>query len=230
MHPPPHWHASSETLCRTCILLLIDMLAQWLCVGHMLGKWMLKIFARKSTRRRMLVLQSTAQWLFVGHMLGNWMLGISARHCMCSLTRMCSNVENICQASDVEDALLCRTCILLLIDTLLRIRLGGCTLPCAGSASDIIHLVNEEKDACEWRASSFGQIPSLISQYLSFFSFFLFKYICQASDVEDALCLSRAMLRAYPNVTLTNKMLDAHLYIFSRWVLDLIEVLKEIKN
>ena len=54
--------------------------------------------------------------------------------------------------------------------------------------------------------------------------------ICQASDVEDVLCLPRAMLRTFPNVTLTNKMLDAHLYIFSRWVLDLIEVLKEIKN
>ncbi len=71
-----------------------------------------------------------------------------------------------------------------------------------------------------------------------------------ASDVEDALCLPRAMLRyakivglfwlyigplltlldllrTYPNVTLTNKMLDAHLYIFSRWVLDLIEVQKD---
>ena len=48
-----------------------------------------------------------------------------------------------------------------------------------------------------------------------------------ASDVEDALCLPRAMLRTFPNVTLTNKMLDAHLYIFSRWVLDLIEVQKD---
>ena len=48
--------------------------------------------------------------------------------------------------------------------------------------------------------------------------------------MEDVLCLPRAMLRTFPNVTLTNKMLDAHLYIFSRWVLDLIEVLKEIKN
>jgi hypothetical protein len=54
--------------------------------------------------------------------------------------------------------------------------------------------------------------------------------ICQASDVEDALCLPRAMLRTYPNVTLTNKMLDAHLYIFSRWVLDLIEVPNQTLN
>ena len=44
-----------------------------------------------------------------------------------------------------------------------------------------------------------------------------------ASDVEDALSLPKAMLRAHPNMTITNKMLDAHLYIFSRWVLDLLE-------
>ena len=75
-----------------------------------------------------------------------------------------------------------------------------------------------------FRAQCSGHTPSLISQYHFFF------FICQASDVEDALCLPRAMLRTFPNVTLTNKMLDAHLYIFSRWVLDLIEVLKEIKN
>ena len=49
-----------------------------------------------------------------------------------------------------------------------------------------------------------------------------------ASDVEDALTVSRAMLRAYPNMTVTNKMLDSHFYIFSHWVLDLLEAKKDI--
>jgi translation initiation factor eIF-2B subunit gamma len=38
-----------------------------------------------------------------------------------------------------------------------------------------------------------------------------------ASDVEESLILSRAMLRAYPNITVTNRMLDSHFYIFSHW-------------
>jgi translation initiation factor eIF-2B subunit gamma len=49
-----------------------------------------------------------------------------------------------------------------------------------------------------------------------------------ASDVEESLILSRAMLRAYPNITVTNRMLDSHFYIFSHWVLELLELKKDI--
>ena len=44
-----------------------------------------------------------------------------------------------------------------------------------------------------------------------------------AADVEEKLVLPKSLLIKHPNVFITNKMLDAHLYIFSRWVLDLLD-------
>jgi translation initiation factor eIF-2B subunit gamma len=44
-----------------------------------------------------------------------------------------------------------------------------------------------------------------------------------AADLEEQLVLPKALLTKHPNVHITNKMLDAHLYIFSRWVLDLLD-------
>ena len=48
-------------------------------------------------------------------------------------------------------------------------------------------------------------------------------FLESASDVEEKLILPKALLVKHPNVFITNKMLDAHLYIFSRWILDLLE-------
>eukprot|EP00960_Hanusia_phi_P065734 766196-Hanusia_phi.AAC.2 len=51
-----------------------------------------------------------------------------------------------------------------------------------------------------------------------------------AADVEDKLTLPRKVLRTYPNVSITNKILDAHFYIFSRWILDLLDEETEIRS
>mmetsp|Transcript_983 Transcript_983/g.2480 ORF Transcript_983/g.2480 Transcript_983/m.2480 type:complete len:295 (-) Transcript_983:116-1000(-) len=48
-------------------------------------------------------------------------------------------------------------------------------------------------------------------------------FLESAADVEEKLCLPRVTLCKHPNVFITNKMLDAHLYIFSRWILDLLD-------
>lgn len=43
-----------------------------------------------------------------------------------------------------------------------------------------------------------------------------------ASDVESGLIIHKSVLRRHPKLKLHTKLMDAHLYLFSRWVLDLI--------
>ena len=53
-------------------------------------------------------------------------------------------------------------------------------------------------------------------------------YFLPAADVEDGLIIPKRQLMQYPNLNVTKKMLDSHLYIFSRWVLDLLDADKDI--
>eukprot|EP00283_Hemiselmis_rufescens_P012126 CAMPEP_0173436988 /NCGR_PEP_ID=MMETSP1357-20121228/17787_1 /TAXON_ID=77926 /ORGANISM="Hemiselmis rufescens, Strain PCC563" /LENGTH=420 /DNA_ID=CAMNT_0014402143 /DNA_START=21 /DNA_END=1283 /DNA_ORIENTATION=+ len=55
-------------------------------------------------------------------------------------------------------------------------------------------------------------------------------YIKPVADVEDKLTVPKRQLMQYPNMKVTKKMLDAHLYIFSRWVLDLLDQEKDIAS
>jgi len=50
------------------------------------------------------------------------------------------------------------------------------------------------------------------------------------SDVEEEFEMSKALLRRHPNITVHNNLLDSHLYIFSPWVLNLIEEKKNISS
>jgi hypothetical protein len=43
-----------------------------------------------------------------------------------------------------------------------------------------------------------------------------------AADVESTLNLQKALLHSYPNIRLSQRLLDAHFYIFSHWILDLL--------
>mmetsp|Transcript_65236 Transcript_65236/g.155594 ORF Transcript_65236/g.155594 Transcript_65236/m.155594 type:complete len:429 (+) Transcript_65236:102-1388(+) len=51
-----------------------------------------------------------------------------------------------------------------------------------------------------------------------------------AADVDEKLVVPRRVLRAFPNITITNKMLDAHFYIFSHWVLELLKSRPELTS
>lgn len=51
-----------------------------------------------------------------------------------------------------------------------------------------------------------------------------------ASDVEEEFGMSKALLRRHPNITVHNNLCDSHLYIFSPWVLNLIEEKKNISS
>jgi len=51
-----------------------------------------------------------------------------------------------------------------------------------------------------------------------------------AADIEEKLVLSRRMLTKHPNITVTNKMLDAHCYIFNYWVLELLTQTPELTS
>uniref|UniRef100_A0A7S0VX29 Translation initiation factor eIF2B subunit gamma n=1 Tax=Hemiselmis tepida TaxID=464990 RepID=A0A7S0VX29_9CRYP len=55
-------------------------------------------------------------------------------------------------------------------------------------------------------------------------------YIKPVADVEDRLTVPRRQLTQFPNMQVTKKMLDAHLYIFSRWVLDLLDAHRDIAS
>eukprot|EP01112_Ceratiomyxa_fruticulosa_P007279 TRINITY_DN1883_c0_g1_i1.p1 TRINITY_DN1883_c0_g1~~TRINITY_DN1883_c0_g1_i1.p1 ORF type:complete len:506 (-),score=62.37 TRINITY_DN1883_c0_g1_i1:43-1560(-) len=44
-----------------------------------------------------------------------------------------------------------------------------------------------------------------------------------AADIEDELVLPKALLRHYPSFTIHTTLKDAHFYIISHWVLDLLE-------
>eukprot|EP01119_Soliformovum_irregulare_P012626 TRINITY_DN3292_c0_g1_i2.p1 TRINITY_DN3292_c0_g1~~TRINITY_DN3292_c0_g1_i2.p1 ORF type:complete len:394 (+),score=91.81 TRINITY_DN3292_c0_g1_i2:14-1195(+) len=43
------------------------------------------------------------------------------------------------------------------------------------------------------------------------------------ADLDDTLDVNKSVLKRYPNVTLHSDLVDAHFYIFSRWVLDCLE-------
>eukprot|EP01094_Clydonella_sp_ATCC50884_P017526 TRINITY_DN306_c1_g1_i3.p1 TRINITY_DN306_c1_g1~~TRINITY_DN306_c1_g1_i3.p1 ORF type:complete len:249 (-),score=42.31 TRINITY_DN306_c1_g1_i3:183-929(-) len=51
-----------------------------------------------------------------------------------------------------------------------------------------------------------------------------------ATQVNDHLSLRKSLLRQYPSVTIHNTLLDAHLYIFSHWVLRTLPELKQPKT
>mmetsp|Transcript_28605 Transcript_28605/g.55788 ORF Transcript_28605/g.55788 Transcript_28605/m.55788 type:complete len:441 (+) Transcript_28605:15-1337(+) len=55
-------------------------------------------------------------------------------------------------------------------------------------------------------------------------------YFKPVADIDDKLSIPKRQLTMYPSINVTKKMLDAHLYIFSRWVLDLLEVEKDITS
>eukprot|EP00761_Pharyngomonas_kirbyi_P006908 gb/GECH01006917.1/.p1 GENE.gb/GECH01006917.1/~~gb/GECH01006917.1/.p1 ORF type:complete len:422 (+),score=94.81 gb/GECH01006917.1/:1-1266(+) len=48
-------------------------------------------------------------------------------------------------------------------------------------------------------------------------------YFASSADIEDSFELSASFLRRTPPFTLRTTLADSHLYIFSRWVLDLLE-------
>ena len=51
-----------------------------------------------------------------------------------------------------------------------------------------------------------------------------------AADVDESLEVRSSLLRKHPNVTLHANMLNAHLYIFKRWVIDLVAEQKGISS
>ena len=54
--------------------------------------------------------------------------------------------------------------------------------------------------------------------------------LTSAADVEERLIVPRRVLRAFPNISITNKILDAHFYIFSHWVLELLKARPELTS
>jgi len=53
-------------------------------------------------------------------------------------------------------------------------------------------------------------------------------YYSGMADLDEEMVVRKQLLRSFPNVTIHSKLLDAHFYIFSRWVLDLLDKYKEI--
>ncbi|GAM17076.1 hypothetical protein SAMD00019534_002510 [Acytostelium subglobosum LB1] len=51
-----------------------------------------------------------------------------------------------------------------------------------------------------------------------------------ATDIEDAVLVSKQMLRHFPNIVVNNNLQDAQFYVFSRWVIDLIIEEQKTKN
>jgi translation initiation factor eIF-2B subunit gamma len=55
-------------------------------------------------------------------------------------------------------------------------------------------------------------------------------YFSPSSEVEKTLPLRRSFLRKWPNVLVSKSYADSHLYVFSKWVMDLIVAQKEMKS
>lgn len=55
-------------------------------------------------------------------------------------------------------------------------------------------------------------------------------FTISAADIEDNLEIRQSLLKKYPNVTLYTNMLNAHLYVFKKWVIDLIVEKKNISS
>ena len=55
-------------------------------------------------------------------------------------------------------------------------------------------------------------------------------FTMSAADVDESLEVRSSLLRKHPNVTLHANMLNAHLYIFKRWVIDLVAEQKGISS
>eukprot|EP01116_Phalansterium_solitarium_P001063 TRINITY_DN10861_c0_g1_i2.p1 TRINITY_DN10861_c0_g1~~TRINITY_DN10861_c0_g1_i2.p1 ORF type:complete len:265 (-),score=84.23 TRINITY_DN10861_c0_g1_i2:126-890(-) len=49
-------------------------------------------------------------------------------------------------------------------------------------------------------------------------------YFTSSADLEDSLVIHKSLLRSHPNLTIHTNLLDAHFYIFARWVLDVLEL------
>jgi translation initiation factor eIF-2B subunit gamma len=54
--------------------------------------------------------------------------------------------------------------------------------------------------------------------------------LSSTEDFEETFRLKRKMLKQFPNVTLNTTLSDPHLYVFSRWTLDLLEKRNEEKK
>jgi len=48
-------------------------------------------------------------------------------------------------------------------------------------------------------------------------------YFAAAADLEDQLSLRKTILKRYLNITMHTDLIDAHFYIFSKWVLNVLE-------
>jgi translation initiation factor eIF-2B subunit gamma len=55
-------------------------------------------------------------------------------------------------------------------------------------------------------------------------------FLSSTEDFEETFRLKRSMLRKFPNMTLNTTLSDPHLYVFSRWTLDLLEKRNEEKK
>ena len=55
-------------------------------------------------------------------------------------------------------------------------------------------------------------------------------FTISAADVEESLEVRSSLLRKHSNVTIHTNMLNAHLYIFKRWVIDLLAEHKTISS
>jgi len=55
-------------------------------------------------------------------------------------------------------------------------------------------------------------------------------FMGEGADFEENLSITKSTLKYFPNMTIHTNLIDAHMYIFSRWVLDLIEEKKDISS
>lgn len=55
-------------------------------------------------------------------------------------------------------------------------------------------------------------------------------YFSPSVELKDDLVIRRSFLRRWPNVLLSKNYSDSHLYIFSKWVIDMIAAQKEMKS
>eukprot|EP00026_Physarum_polycephalum_P008077 Phypoly_transcript_08155.p1 GENE.Phypoly_transcript_08155~~Phypoly_transcript_08155.p1 ORF type:complete len:448 (+),score=42.35 Phypoly_transcript_08155:192-1535(+) len=54
--------------------------------------------------------------------------------------------------------------------------------------------------------------------------------LTSSADVDDGLRINKGLLRRYPHMKIYTTLLDSHLYVFSKWVLDLLAEDKEKKK